>query len=267
MIEIKDIIIERYINEMGSTAFCVYSYVKMICDGEEKKFLLGKIMETLNLSKPAVIAALKTLRKYKLLSINKKIEGGKKKLYLKILTADKDSLLVLTTTKYKYNSNNIIITNKKYKDTRYFELFQKIMLYLLKHPRYCNKYYWNRCYKFEEKQNIHVKNIRNEISNIKLFLKWFLKEKSGKFSGLNIGLIAYMIEEYNIKNKTYKIVDKKKEKKENKKISRVKQEQAKELINDIENEKKLNKIDTQFLDECLENRIVKKTKKGYELNA
>jgi len=264
--EMDDIIIKEFIKKIGTSSFAVYCYVKVIASKKQTKIRLGEFMEILDLSKPTVIESLQILKKHKLISMVTEIDGlGKKSHFIKAI--GKNSL-PLSTTIYKYNKDNIIKTIGRYRDTYCYDLFKKIMLFLLKQARYNNKWYWNRCYKFTEKEKNHIENIKDDLGKgkIKKFLKWFLKEKSRKVSGLNVGLLASMVEEYKIKTKRFKVVDKKKDSNEKQKISKLQIEQAQELINDVEKGKKLNKIDQQFMNECLENKIIVVTDNGAILN-
>jgi len=267
MIKIKDVIITKYIKLIGATGFMIYSYLKML---DTERVRIFSIRQALGLSKSAVIQYLKKLKKYKLIAIKIKIEKGKKTLYIRILKIGR-FILPLSSSNTIYNTYKTKPLRSKYRS-----IHNEIVELALSHRRFNNKYYRSRAYRFTLKEEKHVKRLTENVPSIKNYMKWWMKNKSFKMPGLNIGLICCvpMIEEYRLAMGWHVSKETKKEAAaKEKKIDKLKMEMLQALYTDVINAKKagkkfkLTKLDKGLIKEGIdEGLLIKKDDGKLKLN-
>jgi hypothetical protein len=287
---VEDVFIDQGIALIGPTAFSIFCYIRKECKGRETKILIKKMAKRLHFSKKTVILKIKELKNLHLVSIKKVLEDNRKCLYFKdkkitekflggeLFTPLKQKnpqywlensikltgaeILALSTT--IYTTNNILYTNNKYIKYTSSRNKRKINFYIMKklleHKRFNNEFYLKRNYKFETKEKEVIRGfIKNfpTLEKIDHYLEWFLKNKAGKISGLNLGLVLLhtMQEEYFLKNKKTDFVKKTKKDQSNKNFEK-KASQSKIKILKLILKKQYEKEFTGF--DKLEKPILKK---------
>jgi len=272
MVQINDFLIEKSIKVIGTTAFSIFCYIKSKSKGKFKMFRLRNFTETLNVSKPVVIEYLKKLKKSQFIDIKIVIENGKKSLYVKNNKIGKETLPSYNNIYIKLYINNKD-TNNLYKYSKYKDIYYNIIKRALDYQRYNNKYYRSRKFKFGKREIMHVKTLLKNVDSIEDYLDWWLKNKSNKISGLNIGIIACIpiIEEYKIKNKR-NISKSKDSSKSKERLLKMKKEMLIELFRNIEDAKKnkreykFSDSDKEFIDKSIDEGLIISQNKDMRLN-
>jgi len=252
---LDDFIIENYIKRIGHSSFSVFCYISLMSKGELKRIRLTEIMSALNLSKPSVTKCLKKLISYKMIKTEKKLINGRKNLFMKSLKVGKKILPAYII--------NISINSNKYNKT-YKEIYYKIIKKVLKHARYSNDYYLKRKWKYGEREEAHIERLITSVDSVSDYVDWWLKNKSSKVPGLNIGLITCvpMLEEYKLKSgkKLYHEKDKRKA------IDDLRKRMITSLVKDNSPLEKMNEHDREFLQEALDDKLVSYEKNKYIIN-